>query len=144
MGWNDPRAARPGRNRGWILGTGSAMLTSPIPGGTFTSTTLSGDAEAIAVPKRSMRSGARPQVSDKTPQVVRLLGVSSRNGWRGSSWGSEAAQSRQAGGVARRPGRFRGDWPRIDPGRCRFSPLHSEAPRTRVEFWFRIVSLLRI
>ena len=52
------------------------------------------------MPKRSMGSGARPQVSDKTPQVVCFPDVSSRNGWRGSSRGSKAAQSRQAGGVA--------------------------------------------
>src|SRR5271166_774969 len=61
---------------------------------------ISGEAAAIAVPKRSMGSGARPHVSDKTPQHVCFLRVSRWKGWRGSSRRSKAAEGRQAGGVA--------------------------------------------
>jgi hypothetical protein len=46
---------------------------------------FSGEAQAIDVPKRSMGSGARPQVSEKTRQDVCFLRVSSRTGWRSSS-----------------------------------------------------------
>ncbi len=52
------------------------------------------------MPNRSMGSGVRPQMSDKMPQVVSFLAVSSRKGWRGSARGTKAAQSTEVGGVA--------------------------------------------
>jgi hypothetical protein len=101
-----PRAGRvptgrPGRGEIAVRSLGPAPPGCPrlFQEGPSRARSLSGAAEAIAAPNWSMESGARPKVSDKTPQGVCFLGVSTRDGWRGFSRGGKAAHSRQAEGV---------------------------------------------
>jgi hypothetical protein len=119
------RAARLGRNCGRILGIGSHMLISCVPGETFTSTTafrraLSNHRAAVFNGERCTMARERQDAASRAflmcfePKgLVRLIPR--------AKGGPEQA-SRLC--CRRRPGSFRSSWSIIDPRRCRFGRSH--------------------